>query len=232
MLDTESPVNKDVLRSGTWKNRAAAKSLRTFFSCLAHSLAFIHSNSVKHMDIKPKNLLVSAHNTASDTYKIYIADFGIARSYKSAHDAETDSPIPFTRTYAAPEVALQDVRGFSADIFSLGCVFLEMLATLVSKPTRNERHDLAEARTATSGDSSYHANLDHVNSWFQQVFGQNRQIEDLPVDLLSESPKMLLVAPEQRPSAAELDASLAPFRCKTCDSGPEPFEAAERSYTS
>jgi serine/threonine protein kinase len=196
---------------------------------LIHSLAFIHGKNVKHMDIKPKNLLVGAHNAASDTYKIYIADFGIARSYKSAHDAETDSPIPFTRTYAAPEVALQDVRGFSADIFSLGCVFLEMLATLISNPARNERHNLAEIRTAASGDSSYHANLLSVNDWFHQVFGDNIQIGRVPTDLLTEIPKMLQVPPAQRPSAAELDASFTEFCCNTCDNGPEPFEVAARS---
>ena len=36
----------------------------------------------------------------------------------------------FTRKYAAPEVVIQDRGGLSADIFSLGCVFLEMTAAL------------------------------------------------------------------------------------------------------
>ncbi|KAF2196317.1 kinase-like protein, partial [Delitschia confertaspora ATCC 74209] len=95
-------------------------SLRRFFGCLSAAMSFIHQNNVKHMDIKPKNILVQRR-------EIFIADFGVARAYRSAHESETDGPTAFTRMYAAPEVALQDKRGFSADIFPLGCVFLEML---------------------------------------------------------------------------------------------------------
>ncbi|ORY11323.1 kinase-like domain-containing protein, partial [Clohesyomyces aquaticus] len=110
------------------------KALERFFGCLSTAVSFLHDNNVKHMDIKPKNLLVrnlATLNTNRRSYfRIYIADFGISRSYQSPSESETDSPTSFTRTYAAPEVVIQDKRGFSADIFSLGCVFAEMLATL------------------------------------------------------------------------------------------------------
>ncbi|KAF2022773.1 kinase-like protein, partial [Setomelanomma holmii] len=87
------------------------------------AVSFIHSRNVKHMDIKPKNILV---RQVAGAVKVYVADFGIARSYKTAAESFTDTPISFTRTYAAPEVVMQDIRVNPADIFSLSCVFIEM----------------------------------------------------------------------------------------------------------
>ena len=56
LLDTQSSVNEDVLLTGKWRERAGTLALRTFFGCLASSLAFIHDMNIKHMDIKPKKL--------------------------------------------------------------------------------------------------------------------------------------------------------------------------------
>ena len=63
-------------------------------------------------------------------YKVYIADFGISRSYRTIPESETESPTSFTKTYAAPEVINQSSWGLSAGAFSLGCVFAEMLAAI------------------------------------------------------------------------------------------------------
>lgn len=89
------------------------------------------------MDIKPKNILVRdlrrsplAKKWAYTCFKVYIADFGIARSYATLDDTETEGPTSFTRKYAAPEVVDRGRRGLGADVFSLGCVFIEILAAL------------------------------------------------------------------------------------------------------
>ncbi|KAF2637573.1 hypothetical protein P280DRAFT_482998 [Massarina eburnea CBS 473.64] len=129
---------------------------------------------LKHMDIKPKKILVrpiSSVLPSREIYKVYVADFNIARAYMFTADAETDTPTSYTRTYAAPDVVQQEKRGFSADIFSLGCVFMEMIATmltrhdsddlLLSKDTSrgsDEREKLRSARCNEDGDTSYHAN--------------------------------------------------------------------------
>jgi serine/threonine protein kinase len=201
--------------------------LRNTFGCLAHALAFIHNKNVKHIDIKPKDLLIRAQRNGLSTYKIYIVDFGIARSYRSAIEAETDSPIPFTRTYVAPEVVLQDTRGFSADLFSLGCVFIEMMATLMSAPSCNECHCLSDVRTSTSRDSSYHANLDTIRGWYLYVFGKDSREGLLSEELLGLVPGITEHMPECRLSAAELNHNLRGLCCFECDAGPEPFEVVE-----
>jgi serine/threonine protein kinase len=89
------------------------------------AVAYIHDQNVKHLDIKPLNILVTGS-------RVYIADFGIARAYKTAEESNTDTPVSFTREYAAPEVVSQEYRDMSANIFSLGCVFMEIVAAALS----------------------------------------------------------------------------------------------------
>lgn len=170
-------------------------SLRRFFRCLSSAMDYIHSAKIKHMDIKPKNLLVRRTTTkttplgvdASDGWRIYIADFGIAKSYTTIEETETDGPTRFTRKYAAPEVVDQAKRGLSADVFSMGCVFIEILATIIG--IREYFNALDSANTvqigrgcgdhlsalrrllATNdfGDTSYQANLTAVRSFLDQL---------------------------------------------------------------
>ncbi|KAF2260729.1 kinase-like protein [Lojkania enalia] len=208
------------------------RSLTHFFGCLSNAVNFMHQRNIKHMDIKPNNVLVRKIDTSSkglnEHYKIYVADFGIARAYQTAAASETDSPTSYTRTYAAPEVVLQERRGFKADIFSLGCVFVEMLATVWSSKM-NRRFELQEIRCNEEGDMSYHANISTVTSWVHGVFkqGENPPLQYYDwaklVELIT---RMIHGLPYQRPTALELVAHLRFYQCSECYKGPEPFEAA------
>jgi serine/threonine protein kinase len=221
-FDTSAPL---VAREAF--SKLATSTIKTFFGCLSNAIAFIHGRNVKHMDIKPKNILVK--RTKSGLHKVYIADFGIARSYTSAAESETDSPVSFTLTYAAPEVVLQDTRGFSADIFSLGCVFMEMMATLLSLSTRacDERQALLELRQNNSGTSAYYANIDVVTHWYKEII--MTELISLKYDLLRMAdlcPRMILESSELRPGSSELQDRIT-SSCAGCNAGPESFEAAD-----
>ncbi|OCL07440.1 kinase-like protein, partial [Glonium stellatum] len=99
--------------------------LRKWFSCLAYGLEFIHSHRIRHKDIKPQNILVKDGN-------VLFADFGLAKDFTSS-DGMTSTTEGYTQKtpmYAAPEAHYQGIRRYSADIFSLGCVFAE-LSTLL-----------------------------------------------------------------------------------------------------
>ncbi|KAF2478369.1 kinase-like protein [Lindgomyces ingoldianus] len=206
------------------------RSVATFFGCLAQTLAFIHANLIKHMDIKPKNILVRdvskeppltprhPGSRSAVRYKVYVADFGIARAYTSAEDAETANPTAFTRVYAAPEVVSQDTRGLKADVFSLGCVFAEMVAALLG-----ERDHLADIRDQNEFDSSFQANIPQVRKWVQEL-PISDAIPIFPDQLFA----MLSRNPAHRPPAARLAKFLGSSRC--CTSGPEEFiEISEKS---
>ena len=221
--------NENALPDSQWGFSTAKEyrhiAVRKFLGCLSNALNFIHSMNVKHMDIKPKNMLV--RRLPVDTFKIYIADFGIARAYKSASECETDSPISYTKAYAAPEVVLQEKRGFSADVFSLGCVFIEMMAALL-----DERSELIELRLNNSGDTCFYANQDVVSHWCHTTMrignrarsGTEIHFSDLLIDTL---PSMINGSPDMRPSSQDLVAVTAGLCCSQCYDGPEPFEAAE-----
>lgn len=91
--------------------------------CLVEGLHYIHSQHVKHKDIKPQNLLVHGE-------KILYTDFGIAHDFEGSVSV-TAGNTGMTRRHSAPEVVAGDERSRAADIFSLGCVFLEMLGAIL-----------------------------------------------------------------------------------------------------
>ncbi|KAJ8111423.1 hypothetical protein OPT61_g5976 [Boeremia exigua] len=213
-------------------------------ACLTKVVAFLHDHNVKHMDIKPANILINHYGTQSAA-KVYIADFGISRSYRSLEESYTRSGIPFTPTYAAPEVAKQETKGPPADIFSLGCVFLEVLATMLSTRLDDQQTALQETRDTTDGDPSYENNKPAVLAWYtrkQDLISYHvhhlHQEKSPDIDSWPQTfqwtaaiPLMLATEPEDRPTAAQLDELTSWACCGCCDKGPEPFEAADAHMT-
>jgi serine/threonine protein kinase len=212
-------------------------SISTFLRCLSKAIAYIHEKAIKHMDIKPKNLLIRDMQNSvicnQGKYKIYIADFGIARAYQSIDDCNTGSPTAYTKSYAAPEVIAQERRDQSADIFSLGAVYSEMLAVLATRITSEVSNlDLLQAiRERNPTDHSYAAHAPTIQSWVRRLalvsYGfesdtYHSHITELVARMLSDSPV-------ERPTAATIVNNI-PFRAFCCDvnGGPEPFEAADK----
>jgi serine/threonine protein kinase len=145
-----------------------------------------------------------------ESYRVYIADFGIARSYTSAAEAETDSWTSFTRSYAAPEVVMQEKRGLSADIFSLGCVYIEMLAVLGSREGEDlRRSDIAGIRAINpDGDQSYQANLEGLHAWLVDPAWEMAELIAADGTIRYVTAEMLNKDPQKRPTAQELEVWL------------------------
>jgi len=213
-----------------------SKSLRQFVTCLANVFDFMHSLPIKHMDIKPQNLLVrdirNSQLNGSEPYKIYLTDFGISRAYASAEDCETETFTSFTRAYAAVEVVLQESRGLSADIFSLGCVYTEMLAVIldISNATKSESHSnwnsllLARGRYGANF-RPYHAAVEDTKTWLSNLPTEEPEL----CSVREWTTQMLDTNPNARPSARQIACDpRIPFPCLSCTlrSGPEDFEAA------
>ena len=60
---------------------------------------------------------------------MFITDFGTARDWSEGRATTTGMTGPYTPAYAAPEVAVWEARNEAADIWSLGCVYLDMLVS-------------------------------------------------------------------------------------------------------
>jgi len=101
--------------------------IRSFFGCLATALAHLHfSYSIRHKDISPSNILLHGSNILLTNFA---SSFDWTETDRSTTQDETDTITPL---YAAPEVAGYGFSYSSSDIWSLGCVFLEMFAFLNS----------------------------------------------------------------------------------------------------
>ncbi|DBB08056.1 hypothetical protein WJX82_008051 [Trebouxia sp. C0006] len=111
--------------------------VREFGRQLLESVAYLHGLDLIHTDLKPENILLAAcdddrksptpgiRKTAPrqpSTSDIKVIDFGSATFSEQYH-----STIVSTRHYRAPEVILGLGWSFEADIWSIGCILVELV---------------------------------------------------------------------------------------------------------
>jgi len=107
-------------------NQALSDDHNLFFVYqIMRGMKYVHSAGVIHRDLKPRNLLVNGN------CDLRICDFGLARMEFPQHLDFRDPPMTTyicTRWYRAPEV-LCNWTGYSKaiDVWSIGCIFAEML---------------------------------------------------------------------------------------------------------
>lgn len=148
--------------------RADITHITSWFGCLVNALAFAHSKHIKHEDIKPSNILIKDHQP-------YLADFGCAKDFSGLESSTSMDTLTFgTPVYWAPE---SQPRGRSADVFSLGCVFSEMLT--IRHKRRLEAYQ--EYRYLQHRDNAYafRENLDKVLDWLDEIVPQRDEVGDL-----------------------------------------------------
>lgn len=93
---------------------------------VAVAMAFIHTKGLMHRDLKPANLLIAGDG------KVKVCDFGFARSYEDGEPGKKKSldnqmTILGTDEYMAPEVELGMDYDETCDLFSYGCVAIEII---------------------------------------------------------------------------------------------------------
>jgi serine/threonine protein kinase len=104
------------------------------------------------------------------------------------HSKVTDSLI-------STKMATWKRTGRASDMFSLGCVLLEIVIL-------HDQGTLNSVRLHRSADPAFHANLDRIDSWFP---GPSPRLSSYRrAYLVSEIKSMLAHNPEVRPTAKEL----------------------------
>ncbi|XP_042066505.1 mitogen-activated protein kinase homolog MMK1-like [Salvia splendens] len=168
-----------------------------FLYQILRGLKYIHSANVLHRDLKPSNLLLNAN------CDLKICDFGLAR-VTSETDFMTEYVV--TRWYRPPELLLNSSDYTAAiDIWSVGCIFMELMDRKPLFPGRDHVHQLrllieligtpteAELGLLNENAKRYIRQLPHYR---RQSFTEKfPQVHPLAVDLVE---KMLTFDPRQR----------------------------------
>jgi len=125
--------------------------IQYFVYQILRALKYIHSASVVHRDLKPSNLLLNS------TCDLKVCDFGLARGLQDIQLQLTEYVV--TRWYRAPEIMLA-CREYTLaiDIWSVGCIFAEMLGRKPLFPGEDYLHQLRliSETVGTPGEGDLH----------------------------------------------------------------------------
>lgn len=111
-----------------------------FLYQILRGLKYIHSADVLHRDLKPSNLLLNGN------CDLKICDFGLARFNQPGESSTANFMTEYvaTRWYRAPEIMLSWREYTKAiDMWSVGCIFAELLGRRPLFPGRDFLHQLS-----------------------------------------------------------------------------------------
>ncbi|KNG51742.1 protein kinase domain-containing protein [Stemphylium lycopersici] len=160
-------------------------SLETFQKDKKHDTmdAYIYSAPEANVSSEPVNLHAPAPGTIIPNNRhasmVSKSSSGSSNSSNSQRQKLIKTPTAefagfnfgFKKSKPAPKQRSRVHESEKADVFSLGCVFLEMITFMLKKkPHDFVKHRTSKQRTNTGGknsrtDSSYHVNLDKIETW-------------------------------------------------------------------
>lgn len=179
-----------------------------FLYQLLRGLKYIHTANVFHRDLKPKNILANAD------CKLKICDFGLARvAFNDTPTAIFWTDYVATRWYRAPELCGSFFSKYTPaiDIWSIGCIFSELLTGKPLFPGKNVVHQL-DLMTDLLGTPSAEAIARVRNEKARRYLSSMRRKRPIPFShkfpnadplALRLLEKMLAFEPKDRPSAEE-----------------------------
>lgn len=104
---------------------------------ILRGLKCIHSANILHRDLKPSNLLINSN------CELKICDFGLARLQTDFDKESQMTEYVATRWYRAPEIMLSLKQYSKAiDIWSVGCILVEMISNRPLFPGKDYHHQL------------------------------------------------------------------------------------------
>ncbi len=119
--------------------RLSVNHLRVMMYQMLRGLASMHRMGIVHRDLKPKNIL------AMSSCKLKIADLGLARVLGVQESCVGWTDYVATRWYRPPELlgCFSGVYTPSVDVWSMGCIFAEMMLRRPVLPGKSAVQQLA-----------------------------------------------------------------------------------------
>jgi serine/threonine protein kinase len=96
------------------------KLIKIYVKQILTGLNYLHNKGIVHRDLKSENILIDLNGS------IKLTDFNCAGRINPSGDSNILNSLKGTIPFMAPEVILQNNYGRKADIWSLGCIILEM----------------------------------------------------------------------------------------------------------
>jgi cyclin-dependent kinase len=193
LIDTTNGVGLDI------------KLVKSFLYQLIKGMEYIHKHKVLHRDLKPQNLLITKDNV------LKIADFGLARGYGIPVKNYTHEVV--TLWYRAPDVLLgSKTYGTTVDLWSIGCIFAEMVTgkpLFMGKSEPDQLKKIFKVRGTPSDD--YCGSLRELPEWGvnDNVFDNydecdiRKHVPNLDEDGIDLLMKFIQLEPEKRISCDE-----------------------------
>ena len=203
LLEGET-LQASLSRRGFWPVEEAAVTLIQ----IVDALAAAHRIGIVHRDLKPENIFLLSQK------RIKLVDFGIAKLAEREYSVKTVSgTIMGTPRYMSPEQCRGSLEvDFRSDIYSLGCVFFEMLTNQPVFPQENFGQVIAAHLLLQPPDPRIHC-------------------PHLPHDVAALILAMLAKGPADRPSLAEIKSLLSVYSSKPItEPGVGPFLTPIPSY--
>ena len=192
--------------------------IQKYFLCLCRALEYLHESQIRHKDIKLENVIID------DSGQVVFVDFGISKHWENATEERTQEMHgACTRRNAPPELAEGEVRDRRSDVWSLGCVFLDMVSVLFGRSHEDcQKHCRQQNPMTKAYDSAIYANSSKAQDWLtilDKIPFRNPAFEDkVKTETLPTIRKMLDLELEERPYANKLSGSfdITAVKCDDC----------------
>lgn len=200
--------------------------IRNFTRQVLVGLSYLHGVDIIHRDIKGANILIDIKGTAK------ISDFGISKKVDQGEDKDQKSSrrasLQGSVFWMAPEVVKQTAYTKKADIWSVGCLIVEMFTGKHPFPKFSQMQAIFKIGTHTSPEIPVGCTAE-ARDFLMKSFEIDFEKRPSAVELLSESFVTPLVVQAQvrpdRSDTEELDVSSPPNRKLVYESNSLPQEA-------
>ncbi|KAK4115701.1 kinase-like protein [Canariomyces notabilis] len=209
--------------------------------CLVDTLCYIHSRGLSHGNIKPSTVLFTSDNhvllsdftrlnadlwgSGTDNFDKEAYDYAAPEQWFRPTSAATDPAHRTATDRGHKNAPTPHLNPQAADVFSLGCIILDLLSFLLKKHGRPfAAHRAAKPKGTSRGgavrDSSFHKNLGQVESWMTQLARDAAKKEEpefrgmLP--MLHVVERMLAPHPSDRPAAKDVQARMYQIITESC----------------
>lgn len=189
---------RDLLKSGPLSGFETA----VIGAQIADGLAYVHSRSIVHRDVKPANILLTDNAGRDLPFVAKLTDFGIAQ-FVDGSRFTVEGAVIGTASYLSPEQAKGDALTTTSDVYSLGLVLLE----------------------AMTGERAFPGTL--IESATARIFKDAHVPSDLPPEWQEILTAMTSRDPSARPSAEAVTKVLRSLQAETTTIADSELSTAE-----